>query len=1780
MKVFKGVEKGMKKERTPKIKSRMKSRITAWLLAVVLVCNGVDLTGLSVRAQEAESTEEIETAETVTAEISDVDSTEETEAEVYSVPDTLDVPDNDELFAEYAQSVFYPENENSTYANWGDTKLDGLSATIYNLLKERVGEVANGDASSTEFTLTWQELGVTKTSWTQAELGVTIVNSSTGKISAEAMTAAQKEIGYDSTQMNTVFNCLLADCPYDLYWFDKTYGWSGPSWYFSYNGSKLSLSGDGLTFRLYVVSAYAKDGASYETDTELTGAAKAAAVNAQAIVDANADLSDYEKLVAYKDKICELVSYNYDAASSSYSGGYGDPWQLIYVFDGDTNTNVVCEGYSKAFQYLCDLSEFSGDVTCYLPTGKMDGGGHMWNIVTIGGKNYMVDVTNSDGTSTGSHGGLFLSGAAAGGSVADGYTYNISYYNTSISYTYDSDTLSLYDESVLTMSDTDYDPTAKVEPLAQFTSRPYDLEGSNNGKTEGADDFWYNDTVTITPNDAAGDFKYIRIRVGSSVWSEWGTSAALDSEGAAVTFQIQMTTAVKDGKATGSIISETNTETSNLSQWKDSHTLKIDKSQPDFNASGYGISVENTSTWWKNLRTGIYFGQYLTPSVTMLAADALSGIAGYYYYVDSTDSWEGYFAKTESELDELYKNGQFTLSSNGKLSLPEADGSYVVYAYALDCAGNRSGYVCTDGIIKDDTSPVIEEGSLAAPSKEEETLGDIWADVKFKISEAGKYFYLVHDNTEDTDGTFTAPTSIRDLAQSEQGEWTNLVWSAKEGVTENEIASGDNTLHLSELKPNHSYTFYLAIVDTAGNSMAGVQTITFTTSLTLPVVTELPKLSGTYGTAVKDMTLTPGRAEVEGTVLDGTWEVTDEKKDEMPHNSSAKTYKVTFYPADSYQGIYDSVTVVVDPEVTPRPITVKADDVSSIYGKVLPQFTFSIIEGELAGADDKSALAIALPMSKFKSASVGTYEITGESYSVDYDVTIVPGQLTITQAESSIVTEQTSYVKTYGDSSFSLGCKAVSGEGEDAVELKEGKLTYRLSDGKDADGNAKDCSKILEISADGTVNILGSGSVVVTVSRPESTNYKAAEDKKITVTINKFTSEGATNGFYVEEVPEFVYTGAAIKWEPKVYDMDLEIPLEKNVDYTLSYKNNTKAYTLQPGEEGFDETKAPVIIIKGKGNYKAEVKIFFTIQPKNINDDDMTADDITLEYNGKQQLKVPALAYGRKKLAGVKLTDNVSAATAKKDFVYSYPGLSTESAAAAYKETGTYTIHVEGTNNYTGSRDIKVTVTGKGMLLSKAAVKKIANQSYQDGESVELNSNTLVVTAKVNGKKVTLEQGRHYTVEYLNNTEIGTATVILTGTNVDNGDGMRFSGTKKVTFKITGASLTKAKVSGLENKVYNGQEQEQNLKVTLTVKTGTGKNAKSEECTLIKGTDYEVSYSNNLNVGTATVFIKGKGGYTGTIKKTFKIAACDLKSNQNLIQLSIGGQTISGEKLESTEVTSPYLKGGSKPEVADLSISLAADCDLVEGRDFTVTYANNKAVTGSDTKKQPTITIKGKGNYTGTLTKSYVITRKSLQDLSITMTAADKAVKNTTKAGAYRVKPVLTDADGKVLKEGLDYTITGYATIDDFGETLEELSAASVVNTSGTRIRVTVSGKDNGAYTDSRSVIYCITKKGMSGLKLAAVTKTYLGKDIGVELTEEDFKAGVDEEDNVISKLTMKDGKDTYNLVYGRDFEIVEGSYKNNKKKGTASVTIRGLGTYGGNATIKFKIVEKTLEID
>ena len=316
-------------------------------------------------------------------------------------------------------------------------RLDGWNETIYDFLKTNISAVASGTQASTEFSTTNIDDSL---KWTKAELGVSAIISN-GSITEAAMAALGEKFA-EVVNLDDIMHSLLADFPYELYWYDKTTGVE-MGYRVSANTSEIRITE--LIFKLAVCDEYATS--QYTVNTYLTRAMSAVTDTALSIVEKHAGKSDWDKLTAYKDEICDLVTYNHSAADNPNTP-YGNPWQLINVFDNDTSTNVVCEGYAKAFKLLCDLTDFQDDVYCYTVTGYMQGatgaGDHMWNVVEISGGRLMVDVTNCDEGSIGAPDQLFLvSGTKTGNS------YAFSAGSSTIYYTYDPDEYDLYTDGYL-----------------------------------------------------------------------------------------------------------------------------------------------------------------------------------------------------------------------------------------------------------------------------------------------------------------------------------------------------------------------------------------------------------------------------------------------------------------------------------------------------------------------------------------------------------------------------------------------------------------------------------------------------------------------------------------------------------------------------------------------------------------------------------------------------------------------------------------------------------------------------------------------------------------------------------------------------------------------------------------------------------------------------------------------------------------------------------------------------------------------------------------------------------------------------------------------------------------------------------------------------------------------------------------------------------------------------------------------------------------------------------
>ena len=349
--------------------------------------------------------------------------------------------------------------------------------------------------------------------------GVTgIADGSTDSpIFAIKMTAAE----YQACNFDKVINALLTDLPYEMYWCNKTEG--ALREYDKENNEaivRFAVSADYRTSEVLFTHPYTDSNGVeqvftvHRADRSKTGAASAAVSNAKKIVAENAALSDLDKLNKYRQTICSLTSYDKTITSGTE---YGDPWQLIYVFDNDPATEVVCEGYSKAFQLLCNMSSFSNDtIECYTITGAFAGRsgteGHMWNVLHMDdGRNYIADITNCDTGNAGSPDLLFLRGCT-GGSVESGYVYL-----SSLRYIYDSDALSIYSTSELEMSDSDYSSTSVK--VTHYPARAATCTAS------GTIEYWMKDGKYYSDNYCKREItkaQTVTAAKGHS-WTEWKT---------------------------------------------------------------------------------------------------------------------------------------------------------------------------------------------------------------------------------------------------------------------------------------------------------------------------------------------------------------------------------------------------------------------------------------------------------------------------------------------------------------------------------------------------------------------------------------------------------------------------------------------------------------------------------------------------------------------------------------------------------------------------------------------------------------------------------------------------------------------------------------------------------------------------------------------------------------------------------------------------------------------------------------------------------------------------------------------------------------------------------------------------------------------------------------------------------------------------------------------------------------------------------------------------------
>ncbi len=367
-------------------------------------------------------------------------------------------------------------------------------------------------------------------------------------------------------------------------------------------------------------------------------------------------------------------------------------------------------------------------------------------------------------------------------------------------------------------------------------------------------------------------------------------------------------------------------------------------------------------------------------------------------------------------------------------------------------------------------------------------------------------------------------------------------------------------------------------------------------------------------------------------------------------------------------------------------------------------------------------------------------------------------------------------------------------------------------------------------------------------------------------------------------------------------------------------------------------------------------------------------------------------------------------------------------AQSGEKNAGqTCTITLTGKGNYQGTKTGTFKIVARN--IDNTSVHKVLTQtSYEyTGSAITPSSNFYIYYYTYTSSHASTND---YSIAYSNNVNVGTATMTITGKN-------NFTGSTVVNFSITARSITNATMASLGNYDYTGSA----IKPTPSVTdSGIGK-------TLVSGTDFTYSYSNNTAVGTATVTATGKGNYTGSISKNFTI-----------IQRAIDSVTLS-----STAFT--Y-------DAASKSVSVTVKCGSTT---LSAAYYSISGTTSAVNEGTYTVTVHANSPYTGSKNATWKINERT----SIALTALSSTSYTYTGSANKPTPTVKTSSSGNTISSS--YYTTTYT---------------NNVNVGTATCKVTGNGT-NVATSATASKTFTISARAISAATIASVSaQTYTGAAI------------------------------------------------------------------------------------
>ena len=426
----------------------------------------------------------------------------------------------------------------------------------------------------------------------------------------------------------------------------------------------------------------------------------------------------------------------------------------------------------------------------------------------------------------------------------------------------------------------------------------------------------------------------------------------------------------------------------------------------------------------------------------------------------------------------------------------------------------------------------------------------------------------------------------------------------------------------------------------------------------------------------------------------------------------------------------------------------------------------------------------------------------------------------------------------------------------------------------------------------------------------------------------------------------------------------------------------------------------------------------------------------------------------------------------------------------------------------------------------------VTNQSIEDGEKITVGTLDNVV---YNGKKQkqepavttkdgkkTLVKGTDYTLSYSGDTKnVGEVTVTVTGQG-------NYSGKVQIKYQITKAPLT-VKTEGA-TRAYNGQP----LTAPGTV---TG---------FVEGENAELQ-------------VTGKQTDVGSSKNTYNIVWTETtKADNYQVSETVGTLTVTAQSIDpgtDPEKPNPDYTGAKvnspKDEVYDgkehkwiPTVTDKADKKLEAGTDYTVEYSTSDFTNVGTVE----VTITGKGNYTGTVKRSYKVTPK---EYTVTTESATKTYSGTALTAGGKV-------EGIVSGETVEFTTTGSQTEVGTSKNTYEL-----------------------VWKSAKATNYKLAKESIGKLTVKAKSIVPDGPDTpdekktGITVSEpSDSKYDGKEHKEVLTVIDTKTGKE---LVAGTDYSVTYSSDLVNA--GTVKVTVAGLGNYSGSFTKTYKITKRSVTL-